>query len=146
MALINIEKQFESIKQAAIQAIKTIFPASKDKHELILNNVWVEDKQDVDDYSAQTKVKARGGSWGASVYVDLTLRDKGTKKIIDREKKIKLFLLPKLTQRASYIVRGNEYQVANQLRLKAGAYVKQMKGGGFKTQINLSKGGINSCY
>ena len=142
MALINIEKQFNNIKNAAIEAIKTIFPASKDKHELILNNVWVEDSSSVDDFAAQAKAKSKGNSWGSNVYVDLTLRDIKTKKVLDREKKIKLFLLPRLTHRASYIVKGNEYQVANQLRLKSGAYVKQMKGGGYKTQINLSKGKI----
>ena len=142
MALINVEKQFDTIKRAAIDAVKTIFPAKKDKHELLLNKIWVEDSTEVDDFASQAKAKAKGNSWGSAVYVDLTLRDVRTRKVIDREKKVKLFLLPRLTDRASYIVKGNEYQVANQLRLKSGAYVKQMKGGGFKTQINLSKGGI----
>ncbi len=142
MALINIKKQSDSIKQAAIDAIHTIFPVSKKKHELLLNRVWIESPPNIDDFTSQAKAKSKGNSWGASVFVDLTLRDKLSKKVLDREKKIKLFLLPELTARASYIVKGNEYQVANQLRLKSGAYVKQMKGGGFKTQINLSKGKI----
>lgn len=143
MALIDVEKQFDNIKKAAISAIQSIFPVSKDLHTLELNNVWVEEVKDSDDFAAQAAAKAKGGSWGANVYVDLSLLDKRTGKLIDREKKIKLFLLPILTHRASYIVNGNEYQVANQLRLKSGAYVKQMKGGGYKTQFNLAKGGLS---
>jgi len=142
MALIDIDKQFDVIKKAALDAVRSIFPVSKKIHTLKLDNVWTEVEKADTDYQNQAKIKARGGSWGINVYAALSLIDKQTNRPIDHEKKIKLFLLPKLTPRASYIVKGNEYQVANQLRLKPGAYVKQTKSGNFKTQINLSKGGI----
>lgn len=141
MALIDVVSQFEKTKKAAVEAIQSIFPIEKDKHKLLLNKVWVDDKADISNYKDQARSKARDGSWGANVYADLKLVDKKSGKVLDREDKVKLFLLPKLTPRGSYIVRGNEYQVANQLRLKSGAYVKTLKGGGFKTHFNLAKGG-----
>lgn len=142
MALINVNDQYAQIKNSAINAVKSIFPIEgKSKHRIELENVWVEDTGGVDNYSEQAKIKARGGSWGANVYASLKLVDKATGKVINKESKVKLFLLPKLTPRASYIVKGNEYQVANQLRLRSGAYVKRTKDGSVKTQFNLAKGG-----
>ena len=140
MALIDIENQFDNIKRSAIQAIESIFPAKQRKHELILKKVWVDDTSNTSNYAEQLKTKDKEGTWGAPVYGSFVLKDIASNRIIDREAKIKLFVLPKLTPRASYIVRGNEYQVASQLRLKSGAYVKTTKNGDFKTQFNLAKG------
>ena len=140
MALIDIKKQFDNIKDAAASAVEAIFPVKGKHHEIALLNVWVDDSAEPGNFSEQLKVKDREGTWGASVYGSFTLKDLHTNKIIDREKKVKLFTLPKITPRASYIVKGNEYQVASQLRLRSGAYVKTMKNGGFKTQFNLAKG------
>lgn len=146
MALIDVKKQFDEVKNAAVSAVKSIFPVEKKDHKLELENVYVEDKAEINNYSQQSKVKGRGGSWGANVYADLVLRDTKANKIIDRQKKVKLFLLPKMTPRASYIVKGNEYQVSNQLRLRPGAYVKKTKTGDVKTQINLAKGGAAEIF
>lgn len=141
MALIDVKSQYEDIKNSAISAVETIFPITGKDHSIELDRVWVEDTTKVDDYSQQAKAKGRGGSWGANVYASLILKDIKNNKVIDRESKVKLFLLPKLTPRASYIVGGNEYQVSNQLRLRPGAYVKKTKTGDVKTQFNLARGG-----
>lgn len=141
MALIDVDSQFDKIKKSAVDAVQSVFPIQKQKHKLELSRVWVEDNVSANDYTDQAKTKAKEGSWGANVYADLKLIDVKTGKTLDQESKVKLFLLPKLTPRGSYIVRGNEYQVANQLRLKSGAYAKTLKGGGYKTQFNLAKGG-----
>ena len=135
-----LDIQFDKVKKAAIDAVGSIFPVERQKHKLTLNKVWVQDDLDVSDYSSQTKSKTKEGTWGVPVMVDLSLVDLASGKVIDRAEKLRLFLLPKLTPRGSYIVRGNEYQVANQLRLKAGAYTKRTKNDDIKTQINLAKG------
>jgi DNA-directed RNA polymerase beta subunit/DNA-directed RNA polymerase beta' subunit len=141
MAQIDVVKQFEDIKRSAQEAVRSIFPVEGKEHKLELANVYIDDKAALGDFKQQARVKGRGGSWGANVYADLVLKDVKTGKTIDKQNKVKLFLLPKLTPRASYIVNGNEYQVSNQLRLRPGAYVKRTKTGDVKTQINLAKGG-----
>jgi DNA-directed RNA polymerase subunit beta len=140
MAMLDEKKQFEDIKKAATNAISSLFPVEQNKHRLVLNSIWVEDNLDNLNYKKQAETKNKRGTWGAKVLADLTLVDKKTGKTVDREKKVRLMVLPKMTDRFSYIVKGNEYQVTNQLRLKPGAYVKQAKTGGVKTQINLARG------
>ncbi|NDD05819.1 MAG: hypothetical protein EB078_13020, partial [Proteobacteria bacterium] len=44
------------------------------------------------------------------------------------------------TDRFSYIVGGNEYQVNNQLRLKSGVYTVKKQNGELKTMVNLAQG------
>lgn len=141
MAMIDVKGQYNEIKKSAIEAVESIFPIKKDIHSIDVEKVWVEDNAKGEEYVQQAKAKNKGGSWGASVYASIVLKSIKTGKVIDREPKIKLFLLPKLTSRASYIVGGNEYQVSNQLRLRPGAYVKRTKTGDVKTQFNLAKGG-----
>ena len=136
----DIKNQFEEIKKAAVEAVNTIFPVSGKKRELILDRVWVEDTLDSTDYSDQAKTKNKEGTWGVPVYAALSLKDKITGKTIDKSAKTRLFLLPKATGRWSYIVKGNEYQVHNQLRLKSGVYTLRKQNGELKTSTNLAKG------
>lgn len=48
--------------------------------------------------------------------------------------------VPKLTNRASAIIRGNEYQVTNQLRRKPGIYSRQKRNGDLESEFNLVGG------
>lgn len=136
----DVHNQFKEIKDAATSAIQNIFPVSGKKRELLLENVWVEDNVSSNDYKNQAKTKNREGTWGVPVYASLTLKDKATGEVIDKQAKVRLFLLPKATDRWSYIVKGNEYQVHNQLRLKPGAYTLRKQNGELKTSVNLAQG------
>lgn len=136
----DYNEQFNSMVKSATEALKTIFPIEGKLRSLSADKIWVEDKLDATNYSEQSKIKSREGTWGVPVYADLTLREKATGKVLDRAPKIKLFGLPKITDRFSYIVKGNEYQVTNQLRLKPGAYTLRKQNGELKTQVNLARG------
>lgn len=136
----DIESQFNAIKASAVDAVKTIFPVEGKLRSIELDRVWVEDTLSPTDYTLQSKVKAKNGTYGVPVYASLILKEKATGKVIDRAQKVRLFNLPKATDRFSYIVNGNEYQVANQLRLKSGAYTLRQQNGELKTQVNLAKG------
>jgi len=136
----DINSQFKEIKKSAVGAVETVFPVEGKLRRIDLDRVWVEDTLDSKDYASQSKSKSKNGTWGIPVYAALTLKDKGTGKVIDKVPKIRLFLLPKATDRFSYIVNGNEYQVHNQLRLKPGAYTLRQQNGELKTQFNLSRG------
>lgn len=136
----DIESQFNAIKTAAMDAVKTIFPVEGKLRSIELERVWVEDALSPTDYVLQSKIKARNGTYGVPVYASLILKEKATGKVLDRSPKTRLFNLPKSTDRFSYIVNGNEYQVSNQLRLKPGAYTLRQQNGELKTQINLARG------
>jgi len=136
----DADKQFAKIKEAAVGAVKEIFPVDGKIREIRLDRVWVDDSMDSKDYASQSQVKRKDGTWGAPVYASLTLIEKATKNVIDKADKVKLFTLPKLTDRLSYIVGGNEYQVHSQLRLKPGVYTLRKQNGELKTQVNLARG------
>jgi DNA-directed RNA polymerase beta subunit/DNA-directed RNA polymerase beta' subunit len=136
----DINSQFDEIKKAAVNAVNSIFPIEGKTRIMELNGVSVEDILQPDDYADQAKIKSKGGTWGIPVYANLTLKEVGTNKVLDKAEKVRLFLLPKVTDRWSYIVSGNEYQVSNQLRLKPGVYTRRKQNGELKTQVNLSKG------
>ena len=136
----GIDKQFDSIKRSATGAVKAVFPMDGKIRKIALDKVWVEDNASPNDYKTQLKTKERNGTFGVPVYASLRLIDKQSGKEIDREDKIKLFTLPKITDRFSYIVGGNEYQVSNQLRRKSGVYTLRKQNGELKTSVNLAKG------
>lgn len=136
----NIGQQFQHIKEAAISAVQSIFPIEKKIRRIELEDVWVEDNLDPSDYSRQGRIKARGGTFGVPVYAKLKLIDRASRKVIDRSDRTRLFVLPKVTSRYSYIVGGNEYQVQNQLRLKSGVYTLRKQNGELKTSVNLARG------
>lgn len=140
MRTFNLSQQFDAMKSAAEEAVKSIFPVEGKLRRISLDKVYVEDKLNPEDYADQQKTKAKGGTWGVPVYADLSLYEKEGNKLIDRASKIRLFLLPKGTPRFSYIVNGNEYQVHNQLRLKSGVYNVRKQNGELRSQINLAKG------
>jgi len=132
----DVNKQFDTIKKAAVSSIKQIFPVEGTKRRITLENVWVDDSLNSSDYRSQLKTKERNGTWGVPVYASLRLIDKATGKVIDSEEKMKLFALPKVTDRFSYIVGGNEYQVSNQLRRRPGVYTLRKQNGELKTSVN----------
>ncbi|MCJ7522701.1 MAG: hypothetical protein MUP21_10885, partial [Dehalococcoidia bacterium] len=133
-------QQSQSVKTSAVAAIKSIFPVVGKIRTMQLDNVWVDEKEDPNDYVAQAKTKIQEGTWGSPVYASLSLIENASGRVVDKAPKIRLFLLPIVTDRSSYIVAGNEYQVNNQLRLKTGVYTIRKQNGELKTQVNLAKG------
>lgn len=136
----GIDQQFESIKRSAVDAVKAVFPMKGKTRTIALDRVWVEDTLSSNDYKKQLSIKERNGTFGVPVYAALRFIDNSSGKEIDREEKVKLFTLPKITDRFSYIVGGNEYQVSNQLRRKSGVYTLRKQNGELKTSVNLAKG------
>ena len=133
-------EQFEALKKTVVESYQKLFPVQKDPSgaSLHLNKIWVDDQAlDPHDYVDQKKARLSGNTWGAPVYASLELRD-GSGKVVDRMEKVRLATIPRLTPRGSYIVGGNEYQVANQLRMRMGPYVvRTQRGDQYKAVLNL---------
>ena len=107
--------------------------------KLKVNKVWVENKLDNNDFEKQQDYSNSGKTWGEDVKADLSLIDKSTGNIIDRVKSIKVGTAPKVTNRFSYNIKGNEYQFTKQLRLKPGVYTKHQSNGEISSFFNVDK-------
>lgn len=141
MSLLDPHEQFNEIKSVVTESLKKIFPINKNNITIHVSKIYIEDNKDINDYKSQKETKSKGGTWSIPVYADVIMVDKLTGKET-KDSKIHLMNLPKITDRGSYIVSGNEYQLSHQFRLRPGIYTTNTKSGDIKTQINLAKGGV----
>lgn len=130
---------FEVLKKRITSTIKDQFPIDGKKNELVATKVWVDDNKHIDDVRGQMESKLRDRTWSVPVRAELELRDKETGKVKDRMA-YTLAQLPKITNRYTYIVGGNEWQVNNMFRLKSGVYTHVKENGELASQWNLAKG------
>jgi len=141
------QDEFKALSSEILGAYRKLFPVvNKDGHEMQLSKIWLDDQElDPHDYTHQKKVKLNGGTWGVPLYASLTLKDP-TGRVVDKLEKIRLATIPRITPRGSFIVKGKEYQVPNQMIRKPGAYViKSEKGDTFKAQMALGvEGGMKN--
>jgi DNA-directed RNA polymerase subunit beta' len=139
MAYFSPEESFEVLKQRTAETVKAHFPVEGAKQTLVAKKVWVEDKKHIDDIEGQLDARLKGRSWSVPVKAQIELRDNKTGKVKDR-KTVTVAQLPKVTNRYSHIVDGNEWQVSNQFRLKSGVYTRVKDNGELTSQWNLAKG------
>lgn len=139
-SLLDIGVQSKNMREAVERSIREAFPIEGQTRRIELVDVWVPEEKDPDDFAAQKAAKMRGRSYATPVYASLRLVDKKTKKVLDSSKRIKLAELPVMTPRNSFIVKGNEYQVTHQLRLRPGVYTQFGADGKLSSQVNLAKG------
>lgn len=132
----NIQEQFNGLKTGVLNSLRGYFPIVGKKHELTLDDIWVDDNLSISDYGAQVTAYEKRGDFAVPVYGALTLRDIGGG-VVDKTKKIKLMALPKITSRGTYMLSGNEYQVPYQLRLKPNVYNRIKANGELETFINI---------
>ena len=140
MDTLDYQRQYENIKHSALEATEKMFPIDGKDKLLRATKVWVDDDLDPTDYAGQKDAKLKDKTWGAHVRGDFELVDKASGKVVEKEKGVRLFMLPKATTRMSFIVGGNEYQVDNQLRRKPGIYTIQSQGGDhdLRTEFNVA--------
>lgn len=139
MAYVVATNAFDILKDRTSKTISDYFPIEGRKNILRAKKVWVEDNLSMDDIRSQKEAKLKGRTWSVPVRAELELVDKATGKVKDT-KSITVAQIPKITNRYSYIVGGNEYQINNQFRLKSGAYTRVKANGQLTTQWNLAKG------
>ena len=139
MGQFDIQKQTAELTKTTVDSIRGLFPIKGQSKTLKLTKVWADDRLDPEDYKSQFKAKVGERTWGIPIYGSFELVDKdGT--IVEKKDKVRLVTLPKLTPRFSFIIKGSEHQIANQLRLRPAGYTVRSLAGGVKGQINLSKG------
>lgn len=146
MAHLDPKEAFEHFRDRTLEGIQTHFPVKGKLQTLHLDKLEVDDNLHPDDLRAQHKAKVEGGSFAVPVYGHLKLTDNATGKVIS-QRKIRLAEVPKMTQRYSYVLDGQEYQIDNQWQLKPGAYTKRRQNGELETQFNVTgKGSFDMVF
>lgn len=110
-----------------------------DNVKLKVDKIWTKEKYSNDDIKAQMDTRNRHQSWIDEVRADVSLIDKTTGKTIDNVKGMKISSIPKMTPRATYLVKGNEYQFTKQSRLKPGVYTRIQNNGEISSFFNVDK-------
>lgn len=131
-------ESFKNILKNTESTLKTHFPLEVDNKVFELNNLSL-DKLDYsldDEYDAKYKDK----TLATNIYADMTIKDKRTGKIIDEKKQYPLLKLPLYTDRGTFIVKGNEYSVGLQNRVRPGVYTVKKTSGEISADINAAKG------
>lgn len=127
----------EIIRQRALEAIQDAFPVVGARTSLELESPEVVQKT----YSSNDQKRAviEGKSIIEPIRADVILRDNASGKVLDKTKAT-VAHLPWFTPRNTFIVDGNEYSVASQLRLRPGIYTRMRGNQELEAQFNLSKG------
>ena len=136
MAYLNPDEAFEDLRSQVTDALKTHFPIKGRTLSLQLDDVDVDDNLKSSDIRSQHKAKLEGKTWAVPVYATMSLRDNVTNKVIE-QKRMRLMELPRPTERYSYIVDGQEYQVDNQWQLKPGVYARRTASGDLVSEFNV---------
>ena len=131
--------EFEETKAQLKDAISSVFPIVGRKQTLRLDAIDIKDDQNMSDFAAQRDAKTRGRSYTIPYNAKLSLVDNETGQIVDKTK-MKIVDLPRITERASYIVDGNEYYVPYQMLVKPGIYTRRKENQQITSSFNLSKG------
>lgn len=126
----------ESVADTVRRVLESI---SSPTVSLKVNDIRVVEKHDNDNIADQKDVKNKGRVWSNDLKADLELIDPITGKTIDRVDGIKVATIPKVTDRSTYIVGGNEYQFTKQSRLKPGIYTKTQNNGDISSFFNVDK-------
>jgi DNA-directed RNA polymerase subunit beta len=142
MGAFDTQGQYNNLKSSVTDAVKEILKIETDKYKLSVHGVHVDDSVSSSDYRSQKDAKLKQQTWSVPVYANVSITDKETGKVVSKNDKLRVMNLPKVTDRGSYIVGGNEYQVMHQLRLRPGVYMTSTKSGDIKAQVNLAKGGV----
>jgi DNA-directed RNA polymerase subunit beta len=130
-------KRRDRIRQQAVASIQNVFKVDGTNHTMDVQGV----KIDARDYTLTEQKDAllQRQTLLEPIKGTIIVRDKKTGKIVDKSKRT-LAHLPWMTNRHTFLVDGNEYGLANQLRIKPGVYTRQRSNGELEAAFNLGRG------
>lgn len=133
--------QSKNIQDTIKATIERQFPVVGRYQTLeLVGPLKIQDELDDQDFPAQKIAKLSGKSWQVPLYGTFRLVDQKTGNILDTAKDIKVANIPKLTDRFSMLIDGNEYLTMNQFRLKPGIYTRKKANDEMESQFNLAVG------
>jgi DNA-directed RNA polymerase beta subunit len=137
---IHPESQFDDVKAKVTAGLEQAFPVQGSKKNLVAKNIQIQDTKQLGDFQGQLDAKNMGKTWAVPITADLQLVDRASGRVLDTKYGAKIADLPRITDRYSYVVKGNEYQVDNIWRRKPGVYSRIKENGELQAEFNLAKG------
>jgi DNA-directed RNA polymerase beta subunit len=122
-----------------LDAVKERYPLENDQFRLEVSDLAYEGPEH---YSLKKQKEAilRRQTLSRNLMGTWNLVNKGTGQVAD-SRRTRLARVPYLTGRGTYIRNGNEFTVANQLRLKSGVYTRTKDNGDHEAHFNILRGG-----
>lgn len=137
MTYLDPQESFDQFRDRVVTAFREQFPIKGKLQTVELEHIEVEDRLHPFDIRSQQKAKVQGETWAAPVYATVSLKENSTGKVIDK-RRVRIAEIPKMTNRYSYIVDGQEYQVDSQWQLKPGVYARRKQNGELESQFNIA--------
>jgi len=126
------------VRDSALKGVDSLFPIIGTHREIHISNPRVQEKNH--GYDIHKQALMTGGSLSEPLKADVTIKDKKTGKTLDSKKGHTLLQLPYVTDNHTFVVKGNEYVVKNQLRTKPGVYTRRRANDDIESSFNLAKG------
>jgi len=128
----------KSIFDNVLKTTQERYPLENQRHKLELQNLKYED---LNHFSLMEQKKAimEGHTLQKKLTGDWVLTDKASGKEMDR-KSSTVAHVPWMTPRGTFIFNGNEYTVANQMRLKPGVFTRVKENGVIEAHVNVKPG------
>jgi len=126
-----------------LKAAQEIEPVQNQRHSLSIENPrWA----GADSYSIAEQKQAilSRGTLGRKLVGDFVMRDLNGAEIGRRS--TQLARVPYMTDRGTFIVGGNEYTMAHQMRLRPGVFTRKKQNGELESHVNVSKGAGHHVY
>ena len=128
----------QNIFDNVLKAVSTKYPIENQRHRLELQEAKYDD---MEPFSLKDQKQAimEGSTLQKKISGTWALIDKATGQVMDR-KATTVAQVPWMTQRGTFIFGGNEYTVANQMRLKPGIFARVRENGVIEAHVNVRPG------
>lgn len=136
--MINFAEQDEKTKKNLIAGIKSLFPIKGRKNTLEITDLSIDTTNVASNLSKQKDIKLKGKTLSENMVGTFVLKDENGK-VIDTQK-MKIMDVPAITERSTYIIKGTEYNVPYQFRIRPGVYSRVQDDGNLTALVNLAKG------
>jgi len=136
--MINFIEQDAKTRENLLTGIKSLFPVQGRENTLDLLDVSIDDTNVSSNLKKQKDIRLRGKTLSENMVGTFVLKNKDGK-VIDK-KKMKIMDVPAITERSTYIIKGTEYNVPYQFRIRPGVYSRVQDDGNLTALVNLAKG------
>lgn len=135
---LDIDTTRKNIFGNVLNAVQTKYPVSNEKYSLEIHEPAYERSRDFTLNEQKNAILDRQTlDW--PLYGTWRLRDKATGNVLSEQRKV-IARVPYMTPRGTFILRGNEYTLSNQQRLRPGIYSRKKDNGELEAHVNLMPG------
>jgi len=120
------------------KAVSESYPKENDRYALQLTNVRYSKPKEYT-LADQKQALNRGQSLYWPLKGTWSLLDKANNKVVEQKESV-VAHVPYATQRGTFIQKGSEYTVTNQMRLRPGVYARQKESGELEAHFNVKPG------